>query len=118
MVSDTLPPPPACDSETVMLKVYEGSGTSGRSGQDAGERHSEEGQEPKVWILQLAVPCPESIRRIASDDRLVVFRNYVTLTNFKMQMVSSVLGFIWKGDIIVSTDLKDAYFQILIHPDS
>ena len=35
-----------------------------------------------------------------------------------MEILSSVLGSIRKGDFRFSIDLRDAYFQIHIHPDS
>ena len=35
-----------------------------------------------------------------------------------MEMVSLVVGAIRKGDVIFSADLKDAHFQIPIHPET
>ena len=49
---------------------------------------------------------------------LLALKGFFTLTKFWMEMVSSVLGSIWRGDVMSLVDLKDAYFQILIHPDS
>ena len=43
---------------------------------------------------------------------------YVTLTKFKMETVSSVVGAIRKEDVMFSIGLKDASFQISTHPDS
>ena len=42
---------------------------------------------------------------------------FVTLTKFTVETVLLVLGSIKKGDVMLSIDLKDAYFQNLIHPD-
>ena len=41
---------------------------------------------------------------------------FVQLTRFKMETVASVLLSVREGDFLASLDLKDAYFQIPIHP--
>ena len=46
------------------------------------------------------------------------FNNYVTLTKFRMETVSSVLESIRKEDVMFSIDLKDSYFLIQLCPDS
>ena len=38
-------------------------------------------------------------------------------SKYKMETVNSLLAFIRKGDIMFSIDLKDAYFQIPVHPE-
>ena len=43
---------------------------------------------------------------------------FVQLTPFKMETVSSVLLSVREGDFLASLDLKDAYFQIPVHPSS
>ncbi|MEL7079690.1 MAG: reverse transcriptase domain-containing protein, partial [Cyanobacteria bacterium J06582_2] len=43
---------------------------------------------------------------------------FVVLTSFKMESPKSVLSAILRDDWMVSIDLKDAYFQIPIHPES
>ena len=43
---------------------------------------------------------------------------FVLQTKFKMETVTSVMASIREGDFMASLDLKDAYFQIPIHPDS
>ena len=43
---------------------------------------------------------------------------FVHLTRFKMEIVASVLLSVKEGDFLASLDLKDAYFQIPIHPSS
>ena len=43
---------------------------------------------------------------------------FVQLTPFKMETVASVLLSVREGDFLASLDLKDAYFQILIHRSS
>ena len=49
---------------------------------------------------------------------LLSLNRFVTLTKFTMETVSSVLGSIRKGDIMILIDLKDVYFQIPFHPES
>ena len=44
--------------------------------------------------------------------------DFVQLTSFKMETVASVLLSVREGDFLASLDLKDAYFQILIHRSS
>ena len=43
---------------------------------------------------------------------------FVQPTRFKLEIVASVLLSVREGDFLASLDLKDAYFQILIHPSS
>ena len=43
---------------------------------------------------------------------------FVQLTRFKMETVASVLLSVREGDFLASLDLKDAHFQIPIHPSS
>ena len=43
---------------------------------------------------------------------------FVQLTRFKMDTVASVLLSVREEDFLASLDLKDAYFQIPIHPSS
>ena len=43
---------------------------------------------------------------------------FIQLTRFKMETVSSVLLSVREGDFLASLDLKDAYFQIPIHRSS
>ena len=44
--------------------------------------------------------------------------DFVQLMSFKMETVTSVLLSVREGDFLASLDLKDAYFQILIHRSS
>ena len=43
---------------------------------------------------------------------------FVLQTRFKMETSQSVLRAVRRGDWMVSIDMKDAYLQILVHPDS
>ena len=49
--------------------------------------------------------------------KLSTLNGFVTVTKFQMETMASVLGSIGKGDWMFSTYLKDAYFQIPVHPD-
>ena len=49
---------------------------------------------------------------------LSVLNTQIHKTKFKMETVQSVLSSVRKGDWMVSIDLKDAYLQIPIHPQS
>ena len=45
-------------------------------------------------------------------------KEFVQLTRFKMETVTSVLLSVREGDFLASLDVKDAYFQIPIHPST
>ena len=49
---------------------------------------------------------------------LSTLNKYIAKTKFKMETVQSMLASVRQGDWMVSIDLKDAYFQIPVHPDS
>ena len=42
----------------------------------------------------------------------------VAISKFRIKTITSVLSSIWKGDIMFSIDMKDAYFQIPTHLES
>ena len=60
------------------------------------------GKASGVWRLVIDLSPPNS---------------YVQLTKFKMVTVTLGPASIEKGDFMFSLDLKDAYFQIPIHPE-
>ena len=43
---------------------------------------------------------------------------HIYAPDFHMHTISSVLSTVGKGDYAIKIDLQDAYFQVLIHPDS
>ena len=49
---------------------------------------------------------------------LSYFNRFVMGTKFRMETVQSVLASVRQGDWMVSLDLKDAYLQVPIHPES
>ena len=55
---------------------------------------------------------------VTHDLSLSQLNEFVHLTRFKMETVASVLLSVREGDFLASLDLKDAYFQIPIHPSS
>ena len=52
------------------------------------------------------------------DKLTICCLNYATLTTFKRETVSSVLRMMRKEYVIFLINLKDAHFQISIHPHS
>ena len=49
---------------------------------------------------------------------LSTLNKFLVVSSFRMDTVASVLGSLSVGDWMVSLDLKDAYFQVPIHPRS
>ena len=49
---------------------------------------------------------------------LRVLNRYVVKTRFRMETVQSVLSAVRRNDWMVSVDLKDAYLQVPVHPES
>ena len=45
-------------------------------------------------------------------------KRFVQQTLFKMETKQLVLRAVWRGEWMISIDLKDAYFQVPVHPDS
>ena len=81
-----------------------------------------------MGAIEPAPPTPGFYSRLfvvmkASGDwrpviDLSILNKFVEQTPFKMETVQSVLSSIRKDDWMISLDLKDAYFQVPIHPDS
>ena len=74
---------------TICFGVLEISGTSSKSCENAVNGHTRD--------------CFQQV--VSSGERL-----YVGLTKFKVETVTSVLIFTRGGDVILSMDLRDAYF--------
>ena len=44
--------------------------------------------------------------------------NHINAPHFHMHTISSLLNTVERGDYTFKIDLQDAYFHVLIHPDS
>ena len=49
---------------------------------------------------------------------LSTLNTFIRQTPFKMETVASVLNIVQENDLLASLDLKDAYFQVPVHPSS
>ena len=49
---------------------------------------------------------------------LSTLNTFIQQTPFKMETVASVLNAVQENDLLASLDLKDAYFQVPVHPSS
>ena len=93
-----------------------GSSLAARGRGDACQRSLRNRPRSGSWLLQSSLPCGEGVWRPVID--LSHLNEFVQLTRFKMETVTSVLLSVREGDFLASLDLKDAYFQIPIHPSS
>ena len=70
-------------------------------------------------LLQPSFCSNEGLGVVASGNRSITFEPQKVLkTPFKMETIESTLLSVRRGNWMVSIDLKDAYLQIPIHPDS
>ena len=100
-------------------RLTSGSGLAARGRGDACQRSLGNRLRSGSWLLQLSFPGGEGVWGLASYDLSLSHLNeFVQLTSFKMETVASVLLSVREGDFVASLDMKDAYFQIPIHPSS
>ena len=97
-------------------RLSSGSSLAARCRGDACQRSLRNRPRSGSWPLQSSFPGGEGVWRPMID--LSRLKEFVHLTRFKMETVASVLLSVREGDFIASQDLKDAYFQIPIHPSS
>ena len=97
-------------------RLSSGSGLAARCRGDACQRSLRNRPRSGSWLLQSSLPGGEGVWRSVID--LSHLNEFVQLTRFKMETVASVLLSVREGDFLASLDLKDAYFQIPIHPSS
>ena len=69
-------------------------------------------------LLQPAVCGFESLRSVEAGHRSLTSESEVQQTSFKMETLQSVLLSVRAGDWMVFLDLKDAYLQVPMHPES
>ena len=97
-------------------RLSSGSSLAARGRGDACQRSLRNRPRSGSWLLQSSFPGGEGVwRPVISLSHL---NEFVHLTRFKMETVASVLLPVREGDFLASLDLKDAYFQILIHRSS
>ena len=89
-------------------RLSSGSSLAARGRGDACQRSLRNCPRSGSWLLQSSFPVIV----------LSHLNEFVQLTRFKMETVASVLLSVREGDFLASLDLKDAYFQIPIHPSS
>ena len=89
-----------------------------RRQQDASEGSGEVRDPARSRLLQSAIPNGKDDGGWRPVIDVSVLNGFIPLTKFRMETVASVLTSIHRGGWMFSVDLKDAYFQIPIHPES
>ena len=97
-------------------RLSSGSSLAARGRGDACQRSLRNRPRSGSCLLQSSFPGGEGVwRPMISLSHL---NEFVHLTRFKMETVASVLLSVREGDFLASLDLKNAYYQILIHRSS
>ena len=100
-------------------RLSSGSSLAARCRGDACQRSLRNRPRSGSRLLQSSFPGGKGVWRLEIRDLSLSHLNeFVYLTRFKMETVASVLLSVREGDFLASLDLKDAYFQIPIHPSS
>ena len=84
--------------------------SSGGSFQDAVEGGPGMDESARPGLLQQPIPSSEGDKGWRPVINLSTLNGCVALTRFQMETVVSVLGSVRKGNLVLSVDLKDAYF--------
>ena len=82
------------------------------------ERSDRAGSSSFSRLLQPAVCGDEGLRVVEASHRPLATESEGSKASFKMETLQSVLLSVRREDWMVSIDLKDAYLQVLMHPDS
>ena len=122
-VPHTISTSPTCgagSSGAIILRSGVGSSDSPLGGgrQDAPEWCSGASGPAGSRLLQLHIPGREGDGGWRPVSDLSAQNGFIMLTKFRMETVALVLSSICWGDWMRSVALKDAYFQIPIHPKS
>ena len=64
------------------------------------------------------IPGMQGVWRVASSYRLKQLNHHFDAPYFHMHTIGTVLSTVERGDYAFKIDLQDAYFHVLIHPDS
>ena len=99
-------------------RLSSGSSLAARGRGDACQRSLRNRPRSVSRLLQSPFPGGEGFWQLETCGRSLAPEQVVQLTPFKMEAVASVLLSVREGDFLASLDLKNAYFQIPIHPSS
>ena len=99
-------------------RLSSGSSLAARGRGDACQRSLRNCPRSGSRLLQSPFPGGKGLWWLRPVINLSHLNEFVQLTLFKMETVASVLLYVREGDFLASRDLKDAYFQIPIHPFS
>ena len=113
---------PPLAAEPRMMPSYTPSSVKGRALEEEILSLEQKG------ALEIAPPTPGYYSRVFVVTKatggwrpiidLSHLNKFVAGTKFRMETVQSVLSSVRRGDWMVSIDLKDAYLQVPVHPDS
>ena len=101
----------------VQSLVHQGQGLGGGSPVVIGEGSDRACSSSVSRLLQPAVCGDEGLGVVEAGHRPFVTESEGS-EDFKMETLQSVLLSVRAGDWMVSLDLKDAYLQVPMHPDS
>ena len=91
-----------------------GGGHSGPCGQECGRACSS--AFPR--LLQPVFCFVEDLGVLETVIDLSTLNSFVDVSHFRMETIQSVLLSVRQGDLMASIDLKEAYLQVPVHPDS
>ena len=87
-------------------------------GVSASEGSHRTGSTSFAGLLQPVICCDEDLGVVATSGRSFSSEPQSVENTFKMETLQSTLLSVRRGDWMVSIDLKDAYLQVPIHPES